>query len=123
MVYNIADLETALRYNDRHAPFVVVVNNNSTLGSSRGKVADKGNPRGWVEGFDFLDLDYARVAESFGCFGIRVERPSEIAEAIRAAFDSGKPSVVDVATDKTEYAPIGPSRMSSEVAFPSLLSY
>src|SRR5579875_1836556 len=123
VVYNIADLETALRYNDRHAPFVVVVNNNSTLGSSRGKVADKGNPRGWVEGFDFLDLDYARVAESFGCFGIRVERPSEIAEAIRAAFDSGKPSVVDVATDKTEYAPIGPSRMSSEVAFPSLLSY
>jgi thiamine pyrophosphate-dependent acetolactate synthase large subunit-like protein len=69
---------------------VTVVNNNSILGS---------------EAFPFTDLDYAKVAEGFGCFGIRVERPSEIREALDMALESGKPAVVDVVTDKMERVP------------------
>lgn len=90
MGYNIADLETARRYNDERAPMVTVVNNNSVLGS---------------EEFPFTELDYAKVAEGFGCFGVRVERPGEVREALERALGSGKPAVVDVVTDKTERVP------------------
>ena len=90
MGYNIADLETARRYNDQRAPMVTVVNNNSVLGS---------------EDFPFTELNYAKVAEGFGCFGIRVERPGEIRDALRGALESGKPAIVDVVTDKKERAP------------------
>jgi len=90
MGYNVADLETARRYNDLRAPMVTVVNNNSILGS---------------EEFPFAELDYARVAEGFGCFGVRVERPGEVREALERALASGLPSVVDVVTDKSERVP------------------
>jgi acetolactate synthase-1/2/3 large subunit len=90
MGYNIADLETARRYNDQRAPMVTVVNNNSVLGS---------------EAFPFTELDYAKVAEGFGCFGVRVERPGEVCEALERALGSGKPAVVDVVTDKSERVP------------------
>jgi thiamine pyrophosphate-dependent acetolactate synthase large subunit-like protein len=69
---------------------VTVVNNNSILGS---------------EDFPFAELDYAKVAEGFGCFGVRVERPGEVREALERALASGLPAVVDVVTDKTERVP------------------
>jgi len=90
MGYNLVDLETARRYNDQRVPMVTVVNNNSVLGNER---------------FPFTELDYAKIAEAFGCYGVRVERPGEIVDALREAFDSGKPAIVDVVTDKTERAP------------------
>jgi acetolactate synthase-1/2/3 large subunit len=91
MGYNLVDLETAKRYNDLRVPMVTVVNNNSILGSER---------------FPFTDLNYAKIAEAFGCHGERVERPGEIIDALHRAFDSGKPAIVDVVTDKTELAPL-----------------
>ena len=90
MGYNLMDLETARRYNDQRAPMVTVVNNNSVLGS---------------EAFPFTELNYAKIAEGFGCYGIRVERPAEIGEALKLALNSGKPAIVDVVTDRTERAP------------------
>lgn len=90
MGYNLVDLETARRYNDQRVPMVTVVNNNSVLGS---------------EMFPFTELNYAKIAEAFGGYGVRVERTGEIVDALRKAFDSGKPAIVDVVTDKTETAP------------------
>ena len=69
---------------------VTVVNNNSVLGSEK---------------FPFTELNYAKVAEGFGCYGIRVEKPEEIGDALAGALSSGKPAIVDVVTDKTERAP------------------
>jgi len=90
MGYNLTDLETAKRYNDQRAPMVTVVNNNSVLGN---------------EAFPFTELNYAKIAEGFGCYGVRVERAGEIGEALKSAFNSGMPAIVDVVTDKTEHAP------------------
>lgn len=44
-------------------------------------------------------IDFAAVARSFGVEGWRVERPDEIGPALRAAFSSGKPGLVDVVID------------------------
>jgi thiamine pyrophosphate-dependent acetolactate synthase large subunit-like protein len=40
-----------------------------------------------------------------GCLGIRVERPDEIALAIRRALAADRPAVVDVVTDVNCPAP------------------
>jgi acetolactate synthase-1/2/3 large subunit len=40
--------------------------------------------------------DYVKLAEAFGANGIRVEKPSEIKDAVREAFSSGKPTILDM---------------------------
>lgn len=108
MGYNIADLETALRTNDQHVPFVCIINDNASLGQVRPEHEDFSKTEApGIKYTDFYPLNYAKIAEAFGCYGIRVERPEEIADAIQKAFDSGKPAIVDVVTDKREYAPVG----------------
>jgi acetolactate synthase-1/2/3 large subunit len=100
--YHISELETAVRYN---IPVVTVVNNN------HGLLQDKrGDDRGYanVPGansadlWDFTDVDMAKVAESMGAFGIRVERPGDIQSALEQALASGRPAVVDVVTDPAD---------------------
>ena len=105
--YHIAELETAVRNNIN---LVTVVNNNSALsqdqrGDNRAYVGiDGGAPE---ELWRFTDTDFSKVAESIGCFGIRVERPGDIQSALEQAFESGRPAVVDVVTDQMDsLAPI-----------------
>jgi acetolactate synthase-1/2/3 large subunit len=47
----------------------------------------------------FSEVNFARIAEDLGCVGIRVERPDEIAPALREASAADRPAVVDVVTD------------------------
>jgi acetolactate synthase-1/2/3 large subunit len=97
--YHIAELETARRHN---LNVVVVVNNNSGLNQeiTLNKIAYNNEPRGgWTDMWTFTDVNFARIAEGFGCAGIRVERPGELGEALRHALGMNKPVVVDVASD------------------------
>jgi acetolactate synthase-1/2/3 large subunit len=101
IAYHIAELETALRCDK---PFVSVVFNNVTLGMLHYGFAWRHGGKAFKSS-DFLDVDYGKVARSFGCFGKRVERPGELKDALRAAFDSSKPAVVDVMIDRYELSP------------------
>jgi len=97
--YHIAELETARRHN---LNVVVIVNNNSGLNQeiTLNRVAYNNEPRGgWKEMWTFTDNNFARIAEAFGCVGIRVEKPGEIGNAIKRAFGLNKPVVIDVVTD------------------------
>ena len=51
-----------------------------------------------------------------GCFGIRVEKPSEIQPALRKALASGKPAIVDIVSDRNVRAQRGwvPPAISGE---------
>ena len=107
IAYNLADLETLKRYNGKHAPFVSLILNNSSL--SQGRIFDEDWSKKDAPAYNHIDLselDYAKIAEAFGCYGKRVEKPGDIQEALRSAFASGKPAFVDVITDKREYPPI-----------------
>ena len=44
--------------------------------------------------------DFVKVAEAFGAFGIRVERPGEIGDALKQAAEAGKPAVVDFVIER-----------------------
>ena len=97
--YHIAELETARRY---HINLVVLVNNNSGLNQeiTLNKINYGGKPRGnWTDLWTFTDNNFAKIAEAFGCVGIRVEKPGEIKDALSHAFGMKRPVVIDVVSD------------------------
>ena len=53
-------------------------------------------------GTDLLDPDFAGIARSAGLLGVRVEKASELEEALRTAFDHDGPALVDVGTARQE---------------------
>ena len=98
-MYHIAELETAVRYN---IPVVSVVNNNHGLlqdkrGDDRAYQAVPGSHSSDL--WEFNDVDMSKVAEALGAFGISVDQPQDIQNAIEEALASGRPAVVDVVTD------------------------
>jgi acetolactate synthase-1/2/3 large subunit len=93
MGYNLADIETAVRHKDQHVPMVTIINHNSVVGN-------------WKT--QFVPTSFEKIWEGFGGYGILVERPGEIQDALKSAFDSGKPAVLDIITE-----PSATSRMGS----------
>jgi acetolactate synthase-1/2/3 large subunit len=106
LYYHLAELETAARYGIN---LVVLVNDNRSLNQEI-KIMDQayGGKQGqdgremWV----FDEVDLAKVAESMGCHGIRVEKPGQLASALDQAFAAKRPVVVDVVTDIEALAPL-----------------
>lgn len=46
------------------------------------------------------ELDYARLAQGFGVEGRRIIDPNDFAPALKAALESGRPTLLDVLTDR-----------------------
>ena len=88
----IGDLETMAREN---LAAVMVVFNNFRLGSQRKRVEAYGN----VMGVDHGNPDFAKLADLFGCQGIRVDAPGQFEAALHASIASGAPCVIDVIMD------------------------
>ena len=102
--YHLSELETARRWK---IPVTVVVNNNSAFGQDIAGVralyqGNNGRPDDLTH---FEPVDFSKVAEAFGCRGIRVDDPADLAEAIRASIAANEPTVIDVATDPLPRAP------------------
>ena len=102
LYYHIGELETAVRYGINS---VTVVMNNSALIFDTHILDGLYQGRG-AELAEFTPMNLAEVAKSFGAFGLRVERPAEIAPAMAKALESGKPALVDVVVDRAAYAPV-----------------
>ena len=79
----------------------MVNNNHGLLQDKRGDDRGYQNVPGATSSdlWQFSDVDMAKVAESMGAFGIRVDRPGDIQGALEQALASGRPTVVDVVTD------------------------
>ena len=104
--YHIAEIETAVRWG---VNVVTLVNNNGAGNqSSRGFDAAYGGEQTEKarEMWTFRDVNFARIAEDMGALGIRVERPSELAGALDAAFAADRPVVIDAVTDIEAMAPL-----------------
>lgn len=102
--YHMTELDTAMKSGINA---VIVVNNNHSLNQEQGGVESVygGRTPGSDELWLFPDADFAKMAESMGCFGVTVNKPSELASALDQAFASGKPAVVDVKTHVEGIAP------------------
>ncbi|MFL5376768.1 MAG: thiamine pyrophosphate-binding protein [Myxococcales bacterium] len=97
--YHIAEIETAVRWGINA---VIVVNNNAGGNQSKpgfdraygGKQTDQAR-----ELWTYRMVNFARLAGEIGAFGIRVERPSEIAPALERALRADRLAIVDVVSD------------------------
>ena len=85
------ELETALRMN---APVTICVLNNSNLQYI--KENQRVLHQGRYISTDFTELDYAAIARSFGCTGIRVDSSGGLDAALSEAMTSDLPAVVDI---------------------------
>ena len=104
--YHLQELETAVRCN---ISTITCVNNNHSLNQETevfiraydGKPTEKQS-----EMWHFSRIDFAKVADSMGAVGIRVDKPSELRPALDRALLSRKPVVIDVASDVSALAPL-----------------
>ena len=106
--YHIQELETAVRCG---IPTVTCVNNNSALNQElqifrpiyRARPGAKQEKQ--EEMWRFSKVNLARLAETVGAVGIRVEKPGELRAALDRALSCGRPAVVDVQSDIEALAP------------------
>jgi benzoylformate decarboxylase len=96
--YAIQALWTAARYG---TPVTYVVINNSQYGILKafGEFAGIGGDK--VPGLDLPELDIVQVAKGYGCEGETVENPEKLADALRRALESRRPSLVNALVDPT----------------------
>lgn len=92
VLFNIQELYTASTYK---IPFVVIVADNCSWGMI------KNNEQSiWRKRMPFcVDLpesNFVKIAEGFGCYGERVDEPSQIKPALQRAVDSNKPALIHV---------------------------
>jgi acetolactate synthase-1/2/3 large subunit len=93
--YHIAEIETAVRWN---AAVVFLVNNNGALNQGM-------DPAAHGDTWKFSDSSFVDVAKAMGADGVRVADPNDIRGALDTALASGRPYVVDIASDITAQAP------------------
>jgi acetolactate synthase-1/2/3 large subunit len=102
-LYHLPEMETARRWGINT---ITIVNNNEQLGQGVRNLtnAHKGIPGKMEELFRFAPMNYANIAESFGCLGIRVEHPKDLRPAFERAAAANRPVVIDVASDPAAQA-------------------
>ena len=91
------ELGTAVQYGCK---LVVVVFNDESLTLIEVKQRQRGFER---RGLDFSPANFAKVAEGFGCLGLRVEKPEDLAGAMQRAFAHDGPAVIDVVVNPHAY--------------------
>ena len=93
-LFNGKEIETARRFN---LPFVVVVSNDRLWGMvARGQKMSHGKKFFGLGSSLSNETRYDKYAEAFKCYGELITDPKEIRHALKRAFDSDLPSVIDV---------------------------
>jgi len=95
--YHMMELDTARKTGINT---VTLINNNHSLNQEQGGIEGTYGQRSsesdahWL----FPDQNFVRMAESMDCFGVTVNKPSELEGALERALNAGKPAVIDVKT-------------------------
>jgi acetolactate synthase I/II/III large subunit len=104
LYYHLSELETAARYG---VNVVVVVNNNGAYAGEeeywKTAYGDDSSHHHWK----FGSINFARIADEFGCTGIRVEEPHQLEDALRRGFASERPVLIDATSEFSAYHPKG----------------
>ena len=88
-----------LTLRQQQLPVKIVVFNNGALSFVELEMKAAGIP---TYGTDLVDPDFTVIARGAGLFGARVEKASELDDALRAAFTHDGPALVDVRTARQE---------------------
>ncbi len=103
--YHMSELDTAAR---NGINTVWIINNNASLNQERdlNEAIYGGAKAGSDQLWKLSDGDFAGMAESMGCVGIRVNKPGEIGGALEQALAANRPAVIDAKTNIEGIAPM-----------------
>jgi acetolactate synthase-1/2/3 large subunit len=91
-MFNVQDLETAVRLGLKNLIYIVA--NNNSWGSMK-SIQKLSKKERYID-VDFTGFNYAKCSEGFGCYGEVITNPNEIKPALERAKNSNKPAVLDV---------------------------
>jgi len=98
---SLTELDTAKRTNTQ---VIIIIHNNYSLGFI--KFGQLALFSGRTMSVDYSkELDFGKIAQAYGCFGRRIEKSSEILDALKEAEKSDRPSVIDIPEDQSELIP------------------
>ena len=95
MMMSLYNIETVKQYN---IPLMYVVFNNQSLGNVRDFFSRKSRPLA-----EYPETNFAKVANSMGVDGIRVEELDDLRPALEKGLKSDKPTVVDIVTSRASH--------------------
>ncbi len=90
-MFNVQELETAVRLN---LPIITIIGNNCAWGMIKSN--QKLNFGKRYCDVDFPSIDYSEIAQGFGCYAEKLDKPEDIKPALKRAIDSKQPAVLDV---------------------------
>ena len=94
----MADFTTAVR---EQLNIVVIIFHDCVLKNIKKESIRDGYP---IYGVEFPNPNFAEYAQSCGGFGLRVETPNKLDDALQQALNSGKPSIIEIMTDPNKMA-------------------
>ncbi len=111
---NIQELATCVDYN---IPVKVCILNNAYLGMVRQWQQLFYRKRYSATRLRYPELSFEKIAKGFGAVGMTVEKPSEVEDALKEAFEIDKPVVIDfhVEVEENVFPFVPPGRSLLEV--------
>jgi len=98
IMMNIQELSTAVQY---RLPVKVFIINNQYMGMVR-QWQELLHGSRYSESYSEALPDFVKLAEAFGCVGMRVDDPAKMDDTIKEMISVKRPVVVDVIVDQKE---------------------
>jgi acetolactate synthase-1/2/3 large subunit len=92
------EISTAVQYN---LPIKIFILNNQYMGMVR-QWQELLHEKNYSESYTEALPDFVKLAEAYGCVGIRAENPHELDEKIQEMIDIDRPVIFDCLVDQDE---------------------
>ena len=98
ILMNIQEMSTAVQYN---LPVKIFILNNQYMGMVR-QWQELLHEKNYSESYSKALPDFVKLAEAYGCVGIRAENPEELDEKIKEMINTDGPVIFDCHVDQNE---------------------
>ncbi len=98
ILMTMQEMSTAVQYN---LPIKIFILNNQYMGMVR-QWQELLHEKNYSESYSEALPDFVKLAEAYGCVGIRATKPSELDEKIKEMIDVDKPVIFDCHVDQDE---------------------
>ena len=98
VLMTIQEMSTAVQY---RLPIKIFILNNEYMGMVR-QWQELLHDKNYSESYSEALPDFVKLAEAYGCIGIRVSKPRELDEKIKEMINADKPVIFDCVVDQQE---------------------
>jgi acetolactate synthase-1/2/3 large subunit len=98
VLMTIQEMSTAVQY---RLPIKIFILNNEYMGMVR-QWQELLHDKNYSESYSEALPDFVKLAEAYGCIGIRANKPSELDEKIQEMINVDKPVIFDCVVDQQE---------------------